>query len=223
MKRTLMIALVATVTLAAALPTAHAKVTNANPDELPPGCEELAGEEHITVHGGRPFAEQFNGAVFTFDNRSWEVPSCTKLTVTFVNEDQIRHQFMVHGTYPFDMGFFQIEVTGPGEDTGTFITGPDQESLLVHCGVRQHQQKGMKAELLVDGGVGHLPNIPGISGLPDQPVTGGHAHEAAADEHEHAHGASVDEGSDPMPVPSLGAEIVALLATIGLFLRGREP
>jgi hypothetical protein len=33
----------------------------------------------------------------------------------------------------------------------------------VHCELAQHAEKGMKAQLKVDGGDGDLPSIPGIS------------------------------------------------------------
>lgn len=200
------------------VPVTTAKVTNENLDDPPPGCEEIQGETSITVHAGREHAAEFNGAVFTFDNRTWDIDPCTKVTVTFVNDDEIRHQFMVHGTYPYDPGFFQIEITGPDQETGTFITGADQESLLVHCGVRQHQQKGMKAQILVGGGVGDIPNIPGISGVPEGSV-GGHGH--AGDGHEHAHGASLEADNAQAPVPGLGAEVLALLAAVGLVMHAR--
>lgn len=129
MNRYLLLAVLAGLVLVAgAAPTASAKVTNENTDDPPPGCDSIQGETQITVHAGREQASEFNGAVFTFDNRSWEVDPCTKVTVTFVNEDEIRHQFMVHGTYPRDPGFFQIEVTGPGEDTGPSSPGPTRRA-----------------------------------------------------------------------------------------------
>lgn len=181
-----------------AVPIASAKVVNENTNDLPPGCEEIAGERSITVRGGREHAEGFPGTVFTFDERSWDIPGCTRVTVTFINDDPTRHQFMVHDTYP--AGFFQIELAGEGEETGTFILGPDEASLLIHCGVSQHQQKGMKAQFLVGGGIGDLPNIVGVSGIPPQ-----------------------DRGpSDPAPdsqAPAIAAVwvLVALAAVAGAF------
>lgn len=210
----LLAALATVLVLAALAPTGSAKVTNENTDDLPPGCEELQGERSLTVHAGRMHAEQFNGVVFTFDERSWEIDPCTKVTVTFVNEDEIRHQFMVHGTYPFDPGFFQIEVTGPGQDTGTYITGADPATKLVHCGVRQHQQRGMKAQVLVGGGEGDLPNVPGISGLPPGAEPASHSH----DDTNEADG----EDEDRLPTPALGAEVALLVAAAGLLAHRRR-
>lgn len=151
--------------LAVAPPASATKVVNENTDRLPPGCSEIAGDEEITVRGGRAFAREFPGVVYTFDRHSWDFDPCTRVTITFVNEDSVRHQLMPHGVFP--NGFFLLEVDGPGEVTGTFIVGSEPTTYMVHCGVAQHQQKGMKAQITVGGGIGDLPNIPGVSGVPD--------------------------------------------------------
>ncbi len=146
-------------------PAATGLVMNANTGTLPPGCDDTARWENVTVHAGKAHAQRFPGTMFTYDTRSLQFPPCTKLTVTLVNNDSVRHQWMVHDLpqemYP--MGMFTIEVTGPGRDTGTFILPGHDETLLVHCGLPQHMEKGMKAQLLVGDGHGTLPNIPGIS------------------------------------------------------------
>lgn len=147
-------------------PQGVAKVFEENTDQLPPGCDEIRGAEELTVHGGKHFAESFSGTIFTYDKHTYHFPACTRVTVTFVNNDSVRHQWMVHGL-PIsihEMGMFNIEVTGPGNDTGTFITPSEPETLMVHCGVPQHEQKGMKAQVKVDGGTGNLAGIPGVSG-----------------------------------------------------------
>lgn len=200
MNRTLAAVLALGMVLVLAAPAAPAKVVNENTNQLPPGCDEIQGEEEFTVNGGRDHAAEFNGAVFTFDERSIEIDPCTRVTVTFVNEDNIRHQFMVHGTYPFDPGFFMIELTGAGQETGTFITPAEQASLLVHCGVLQHQQKGMKGQILVDGGLGDIPNIVGVSGTPSGDA----------------------ETQQEVMIPSLPVlHVLALLAAVTLALRPR--
>ncbi len=147
------------------VPTGTGMVMNENTDTLPSGCEEINGWENITIQAGRDYAEQFNGKVFTYDNRSLSFQQCQKVTVTFVNNDSVRHQWMVHGLPRniYDGGMFTIEVTGPGQDTGTFILPAASETLKVHCGVPQHEQKGMKAQLKVDGGDGNIANVPGIT------------------------------------------------------------
>ncbi len=171
-----------------AVPGSQAKVVNENTDNLPPGCSEISEELSITVRGGREPAKEFPGVVFTFDEHSWEVPTCAKVTVTFINEDDVRHQFMPHGVWP--EGFFLLEVDGPGNETGTFITPGKPTTIMAHCGVAQHQQKGMKAQFVVGGGVGDIPNIPTVSGLPPEGFTEGSA--------------QGDEGSlDQIPLPAL--------------------
>ncbi len=156
---------------------AAAKVVNENMDDLPPGCSGISEEIEFTVEGGKDFAEGMPGVVFTFDERSFELPACARVTVTFVNHDDVRHQFMPHGVHPD--GTFLIEVDGPGQDTGTFITGSRASSVMVHCGVSQHQQKGMKAQLLVAGGLGDIPNIPGVAGLPPEEQGDGETEDGA--------------------------------------------
>lgn len=141
-------------------------VMNANTDTLPDGCDSTATWQNITVHAGKEFAKNLSGTIFTYDDRVFTFPPCTKLTVTLVNHDEVRHQWMVHGL-PKDihnMGMFTLETTGPDRVTGTFILPATPGTHLVHCGVPQHEQKGMKAQLKVGGGSGDLPGIPGITG-----------------------------------------------------------
>ncbi|MFB6208139.1 MAG: copper oxidase [Candidatus Nanohaloarchaea archaeon] len=156
-------------TVLAILNPVSATVMNQNTDELPPGCDSISGWENITVKAGSHYAQQFNGKTFTYDDREYRFPACTKLSVTLVNNDSIRHQWMVHGlpqtTYPG--GMFTIETTG-GKETGTFILPAYDETLLVHCGLPQHMQKGMKAQLIVGEGDGNIANIPGITGSTDR-------------------------------------------------------
>lgn len=142
-------------------------VMNENTDELPPGCTSINGWENITVHAGKMHAKRFPGKMFTFDQHTWEFEPCTKVSVTFVNNDSVRHQFMVHGLPMeiYDMGMFTVEVTGPGSETGTFILPNERETYMVHCGVPQHEEKGMKAQIKVDGGDGDLAGIPGVTGV----------------------------------------------------------
>lgn len=144
-------------------------VMGQNTDELPPRCGEITGWENITVHGGTQYADQFPGTVFTYDDRIYEFDPCTKVTVTFVNHDDVRHQWMVHGLPPatYDMSMFNIEVDGPGNETGTFILPGRDETLLTHCGVPQHEEKGMKGQIVVGAGDGRLGGIPGETGRQD--------------------------------------------------------
>ena len=141
-------------------------VMNENTDQLPRGCPQIAGEQHITVRAGKQFAKDFPGTMFTYDQREWQVEPCTKLTVTLINTDNIRHQWMVHELprYIYDQGMFTLELAGKGEHSATFIVPPGRKTYLVHCDVPHHMEKGMKAQLKVGGGDGDLPSILGISG-----------------------------------------------------------
>ena len=145
---------------------ASGMVMNANTDELPRGCPRIAGEQHITVRAGKEFAQYFKGTMFSYDQHEWSVEPCTKLTVTLINSDDVRHQWMLHGLprYIYDQGMFTLEIAGKGEKSATFIVPPGQKTYLVHCDVPHHMEKGMKAQLKVGGGDGDLPSIPGITG-----------------------------------------------------------
>lgn len=140
-------------------------VMGQNTDRLPAGCSNISEDVKITVHAGHRFAKSFPGTIFGYSEHEWRVKPCARVTVTLVNDDQVRHQWMLHGL-PEDLspkGMFYLEVTGPGEVTGTFIVPVENKTYLVHCDVAQHTQKGMKAQLVVGKGSGVLPSIPGIS------------------------------------------------------------
>jgi hypothetical protein len=141
-------------------------VMNENTDRLPRDCPALAGEQAITVHAGKKYAQQFNGTMFTYDQREWHVEPCTKVTVTLINEDNVRHQWMIHGLprYLYPEGMFHLEVNGLRRKTGTFIVSSAKKTYLAHCDVAQHMEKGMKGQLKVGGGDGDLSSIPGITG-----------------------------------------------------------
>lgn len=145
---------------------ASGMIMNENRDELPRGCPRIAGEQYIIVRAGKEFAHDFKGTMFSYDQNEWSVEPCTKLTVTLVNSDDIRHQWMLHGLprYIYDQGMFTLEIAGKGEKTATFIVPPGRKTYLVHCDVPHHMEKGMKGQLKVDGGDGDLPSIPGVTG-----------------------------------------------------------
>jgi FtsP/CotA-like multicopper oxidase with cupredoxin domain len=144
---------------------ADGMVMNENTDQLPKDCEKIAGEEQLTVRAGKKYARQFNGTMFSYDQREWRVPPCAKVTVTLINDDQVRHQWMIHGLprYLYPEGMFHLEVNGAGKKSGTFIVPSAAKTYLVHCDVAQHMEKGMKGQLKVAGGDGELPSIPGVT------------------------------------------------------------
>ncbi len=142
-----------------------AMVMGQNTDKLPGGCDKIAATKEITVHAGHKYAEKFPGRMFAFDKQEWEFEPCTKLTVHFINDDEIRHQWMMHGLpkYMYPKGMFHLEVTGPWEVSGTLIFPPNDKTYLVHCDISQHMEKGMKAQLKIGDGSGDLPSIPGVT------------------------------------------------------------
>jgi len=140
-------------------------VMGQNTDQLPSGCRRISEDVKIVVGAGHVYSKPFPGTMFGYSEHEWKVKPCARITVTLKNEDQIRHQWMLHDlpddVYP--KGMFHIEVTGPGKVSGTFIVPPEDKTYLVHCDIAQHTEKGMKAQLVVGKGSGVLPGIPGIS------------------------------------------------------------
>ncbi len=136
-----------------------------NKETIPKDCTEVSEDITIKVSAGIKYAEQYPGTVFGFDEHQWEVKPCSRVTVEFTNDDDIRHQWMIHGLpkYIYPEGMFHIEVNGQEKKTGTFIVPNSDYTYLVHCDIAQHMEKGMKAQLVVGKGRGDLPSIPGIS------------------------------------------------------------
>jgi hypothetical protein len=140
-------------------------IMNANADELPRDCQKISETVDITIRAGQKYALKFNGKMFAFDQQEWDVKPCAKINITFINDDQIRHQLMIHGLpgYLYPEGMFHLELNGAGELKAALILPSQKKTYLVHCELPQHAEKGMKAQLKVDGGDGDLPSIPGIS------------------------------------------------------------
>ncbi len=140
-------------------------VMNANSDNLPKDCSEISEVVNLTVHAGQKYAAKFNGKMFAFDQQQWNVKPCAKIDITFINDDQIRHQFMIHGLpgYLYPDGMLHLELYGEGELKASLIVPSLKKTYLVHCELAQHAEKGMKAQLKVGGGDGDLPSIPLIS------------------------------------------------------------
>jgi FtsP/CotA-like multicopper oxidase with cupredoxin domain len=151
-------------------------VMNENTDKLPQDCPKIQGDMEITVKAGTKYARRFNGKMYGYDQNEWVAEPCTRVKLTFINEDNVRHQWMMHGLpmYLYPQGMFHIEVTGPAQKTGTFIFPSTKRTYFVHCDIAQHMEKGMKAQFKVAGGTGDLPSIPGIAGdpYPDRYETG---------------------------------------------------
>lgn len=145
---------------------AEGMVMNANADTPPDDCDEISGDQELTVRVGRKFAGPENGSIFGYDQNQFDVEPCARVTVTLINEDQVRHMWMLHGLprYLYPQGMFHLEVAGGATKSGTFIVPSDAKTYLIHCDIPQHMEKGLKGQLLVAGGDGDLPNIAGVSG-----------------------------------------------------------
>jgi len=72
---------------------------------------------------------------------------------------------MIHGLpgYLYPEGMFHLELYGEGQLQASLIMPSQKKTYLVHCELPQHMEKGMKAQLKVDGGDGDLPSIPGLT------------------------------------------------------------
>lgn len=140
-------------------------VMNSNRERLPPDCEQPSRDYEFTVYAGTEFAADYPGTIFGFSRHEILVEPCSRITITFINKDDVRHQWMLHGLprYLYPGGMFHLEAAGGTTRTGTFIVPGDDKTYLVHCDMAQHMEKGMKAQLKVGKGSGDLWSVPGIS------------------------------------------------------------
>ena len=140
-------------------------VMNQNEENLPRDCLALSGDVALEVRAGADWARDLPGDTFSYDAHEWQAPPCSRVTVSLKNEDQVRHQWMVHGLprYVYPGGMFHLEAEGGETVSGTFIVPGDDKTYLVHCDIAQHMEKGMKAQLVVGKGSGDLWSVPGIS------------------------------------------------------------
>ena len=125
-------------------------VMNANKDNLPRDCREISEDVEISVSAGKKYAAPYPDTAFGFDQHQWQVEPCSRITVTYTNEDDVRHQWMVHGlpAYLYPQSMFHLEANGGYSKTGTFIVPSDHKTYLVHCDMATHMEKGMKAQLV---------------------------------------------------------------------------
>ncbi len=174
-----------------------AMVMGQNKDKLPGGCDKISEEKEITVRAGHKYAKKFPGTMFAFDQQEFRFKPCTRLTVHFINEDHVRHQWMMHGLpkYLYDKGMFHLEVTGPGKVSGTLILPKEDKTYLVHCDIAQHMEKGMKAQLIVGKGGPSFPSIPGVT---DMAIPDNYGPPSAS--------SAVSEAGTPAPAPMAPAE-----------------
>ncbi|MEZ0121876.1 MAG: multicopper oxidase domain-containing protein [Candidatus Reddybacter sp.] len=147
-------------------------VMGGNKDKLPDDCGSISGDFEINVVAGTEYAEPYASTMFGFDQHEWQVKPCSRITVNFKNEDDVRHQWMLHGLpkYLYDRGMFHMEAAGGHSQTGVFIVPSDNKTYLVHCDIAQHMEKGMKAQLIVGSGSGDLWSIPGVTADFERPA-----------------------------------------------------
>lgn len=134
-------------------------VMGQNDNRLPEGCTKLSEEVQLTVHAGGKFAK--------FRDSEWHVKPCARLTVTLINDDQVRHQWVVSGL-PKDLyprGVFALEASGGGEVTGTFILPPQERSYPVSFGIHQ-QAQAVTSQLIVGEGGAFPPDFPAPNSQP---------------------------------------------------------
>ncbi len=145
--------------------TASGIVMNENTSVLPRGCDAVSREHEFTIRAGRAYAGDEPGVIYGMSERDVRVEPCSRVTVHFVNEDDVRHQWMVHGLprYLYPAGMFHIEAMGGQRMSGTFIAPSGDASYLIHCDMAQHMEKGMRAQLTVGAGGGLLWGITGLS------------------------------------------------------------
>lgn len=140
-------------------------VMNENRSVIPRDCTEISRDHQFTIHAGRTYAANVPGMIFGMSQYEVRVEPCSRITITFVNEDQVRHQWMVHGLprYLYPAGMFHIETPGGQSMTGTFIVPADEQTYLIHCDMAQHMEKGMRGQLVSGGGSGDLWGVSGVS------------------------------------------------------------
>ena len=69
-------------------------VINENVDRLPNGCDAIRSEKSITVYASKKYATGVPGTVYGMSEYEWNVEPCSRITVTFINEDNVRHMWM---------------------------------------------------------------------------------------------------------------------------------
>lgn len=143
----------------------HGMVMNSNSDVLPQDCASISEDIEFTVRAGTDYALSSAGRTFGYDLHEYRVPPCSRITIHFYNDDQVRHQWMLHGLprYLYPQGMFHLEASGGQHVMGSFIVPSDNATYLVHCDITQHMEKGMKAQLVVGEGSGDLWSVPGVS------------------------------------------------------------
>lgn len=126
-------------------------VLNANTSGLPQDCEAISGELAFTVRAGTRHVPADSTHTFAYDQPRLEAPPCSRVTVTLVNDDAVRHQWVLRGL-PAALhpgGVFHLEANGGQQVTGTFILPGEAARYPVSCTLAGHATLGMQAVLTV--------------------------------------------------------------------------
>ncbi len=116
-----------------------------------PCAEAKNGVKRVVIHGGTRYAAK--GEVFGFDREYLFADKCQELEITLVIEEPVRHLFMTNNLDPM----FMLEVVGPGQKIGSFVT-PDELSIIhFHCHVSTHKTMGMSGTIIVGFGTESNP------------------------------------------------------------------
>jgi len=129
----------------------------------PMDCDSLSEIHNIEIRVGINYAK--NGLTYGYDKHLWRTEPCSVNRITLINEDNIRHQWMVHGLprYLYHHGMFTLEVNGGQQISGVLTLPSDETTYFVHCDMSQHTEKGLKGQLVAGETRKTLPSIPGIS------------------------------------------------------------
>jgi len=140
-------------------------VMNENKESLPRGCDAISTDHNLKIHVGREYAADVPGMIYGYDEHDVSAEPCSRVTITLINDDQVRHQWMVHGLprYLYPAGMFHIEAKGGSRKTGTFIVPIEDKNYLIHCDMAQHMEKGLRGQLVVGSGSGDLWGVNGVS------------------------------------------------------------
>ena len=80
-------------------------VMNANHDRLPEDCSAISQDYEFKIQVGRRYTEGRPGVIYGYSEHEIHVAPCSRIKVKLINDDSVRHQWMVHGLprylYPY--------------------------------------------------------------------------------------------------------------------------
>ena len=102
---------------------ADGMVMNSNDSELPRGCSAISRDYKFAISASHDYASSAPGMIFGLSQHELRVEPCSRLRVTFTNQDEVRHQWMVHGLpkYLYPTGMFHLEANAGATVQGILI------------------------------------------------------------------------------------------------------